>query len=95
MRTLLCDAVDNVIHDTDRKKIKIQTVSVNFYDNNHGKRYEKEFRADLVDMSDYSSENNGVRYLLTCIDLCSKYTCWLLFFFKMWKTLNCILKQGV
>ena len=32
-----------------------------------------QFQADLVDMSAYSSENDGVRYLLTCIDVFSKY----------------------
>ena len=32
-----------------------------------------QFQADLVDMSAYSEENNGVRYLLTCIDVFSRY----------------------
>lgn len=32
-----------------------------------------QFQVDLVDMAAYSSENDGVRYLLTCIDLFSKY----------------------
>lgn len=34
---------------------------------------DKQFQIDLVDMSEYSVENDGVRYLLTCIDVFSKY----------------------
>lgn len=34
---------------------------------------DKQFQADLVDMSEYSAENDNVRYLLTCIDVFSKY----------------------
>lgn len=34
---------------------------------------DKQFQIDLVDMSEYSSENDNVRYLLTCIDVFSKY----------------------
>ena len=32
-----------------------------------------QFQADLVDMSAYSEENDGIRFLLTCIDVFSKY----------------------
>ena len=32
-----------------------------------------QFQSDLVDMSAYAEENDGVRYLLTCIDVFSKY----------------------
>ena len=34
---------------------------------------DKQFQADLVDMSEYSTENDNVQYLLTCIDVFSKY----------------------
>lgn len=34
---------------------------------------DKQFQADLVEMGEYSKENDGVRYLLTCIDVFSKY----------------------
>ena len=34
---------------------------------------DKQFQIDLVEMGEYSKENNGVRYLLTCIDVFSKY----------------------
>lgn len=34
---------------------------------------DKQFQVDLVDMSAYVSENDNVRYLLTCIDVFSKY----------------------
>ncbi|MGL5102237.1 MAG: integrase catalytic domain-containing protein, partial [Plesiomonas sp.] len=32
-----------------------------------------QFQADLVDMSAYSEENDGLKFLLTCIDIFSKY----------------------
>ena len=32
-----------------------------------------QFQADLVDMTPYSEENDGTRFLLTCIDVFSKY----------------------
>lgn len=32
-----------------------------------------QFQADLVDMSDYSKENDGITFMLTCIDVLSKY----------------------
>uniref|UniRef100_A0A669DYD4 Integrase catalytic domain-containing protein n=1 Tax=Oreochromis niloticus TaxID=8128 RepID=A0A669DYD4_ORENI len=34
---------------------------------------DKQFQADLVDMSEYMTDNDNVRYLLTCIDVFSKY----------------------
>ena len=34
---------------------------------------DKQFQIDLVDMSEYSIENDNVRYLLTCIDVFSKF----------------------
>ena len=34
---------------------------------------DKQFQADLVDMSSYSKENDNVKYMLTCIDVFSKY----------------------
>ena len=34
---------------------------------------DRQFQADLVDMSEYSAENDGVHFLLTCIDVFSKY----------------------
>lgn len=34
---------------------------------------DKQFQADLVDMREYSADNDNVRYLLTCIDVFSKY----------------------
>ena len=34
---------------------------------------DKQFQADLVDMSEYSLENDNVHYLLTCIDVFSKF----------------------
>ena len=34
---------------------------------------DKQFQADLVDMAEYSVENDNVRYILTCIDVFSKY----------------------
>lgn len=33
----------------------------------------KQFQADLVDMSEYRADNDDVRFLLTCIDIFSKY----------------------
>ncbi len=33
-----------------------------------------QFQADLVDMTAYSKENANNKYLLTCIDVFSKYT---------------------
>lgn len=33
----------------------------------------KQFQADLVDMNEYAKDNDDVRYLLTCIDVFSKY----------------------
>ncbi len=32
-----------------------------------------QFQADLVDMSAYSKENDDIKFLLTCIDVFSKY----------------------
>lgn len=32
-----------------------------------------QFQADLVDMSAYSTENDGNKFMLTCIDIFSKY----------------------
>ena len=32
-----------------------------------------QFQADLVDMSAFSKENDGIKFLLTCIDVFSKY----------------------
>lgn len=34
---------------------------------------DRQFQADLVDMSDYSKENYNNKYLLTCIDVFSMY----------------------
>lgn len=34
---------------------------------------DKQFQADLVDMCEYVADNDNVRYLLTCIDVFSKY----------------------
>lgn len=34
---------------------------------------DKQFQADLVDMSEYAEENDGVHFLLTCIDVFSKH----------------------
>ena len=34
---------------------------------------DRQFQADLVDMSEYAPENEGVHFLLTCIDVFSKY----------------------
>lgn len=34
---------------------------------------DRQFQADLVDMPEYSADNDNVRYLLTCIDVFSKY----------------------
>ena len=34
---------------------------------------DQQFEADLVDISHLSKYNNGYRYLLTCIDVLSKY----------------------
>src|SRR4029434_1663936 len=34
---------------------------------------DRQFQADLVDMSSYSKENDNVKYMLTCIDVFSKY----------------------
>ena len=34
---------------------------------------DKQFQADLVDMSIYSKENDNFKYMLTCIDVLSKY----------------------
>ncbi len=34
---------------------------------------DKQFQRDLVDMNEYSTENHNVSYLLTCIDIFSKY----------------------
>lgn len=34
---------------------------------------DKQFQADLVDMAEYSKDNDDVKYLLTCIDVFSKF----------------------
>ncbi|KAF3698240.1 hypothetical protein EXN66_Car013921 [Channa argus] len=34
---------------------------------------DKQFQADLVDMTAYATQNDSVRYLLTCINVFSKY----------------------
>jgi len=34
---------------------------------------DSQFQADLVDMTEYAPENDGVHFLLTCIDVFSKY----------------------
>ena len=34
---------------------------------------DKQFQIDLVDMIEYSDENDGVKFLLMCIDVFSKY----------------------
>ena len=34
---------------------------------------DRQFQADLVDMAEYASENDGVHFLLTCIDVFSKH----------------------
>ena len=34
-----------------------------------------QFQADLVDMSIYTKENDNFKYMLTCIDVFSKYAC--------------------
>ena len=31
--------------------------------------------ADLIDMQAYSKDNNGIKYLLTVIDIFSKFVC--------------------
>ncbi len=36
-------------------------------------RKDVQFQADLVDMSAYSKENDNINFLLTCIDVFSKY----------------------
>lgn len=37
------------------------------------KGIDNQFQADLVDMTEFVKENDGVKYLLTCIDVFSKY----------------------
>ena len=32
-----------------------------------------QWQADLADMQAFASENNGIKYLLTCIDVFSKF----------------------
>ncbi len=53
------------LHRTAPVKYKRNRVMV------YGK--DAQFQADLVDMSAYSKENDNIKFLLTCIDVFSKY----------------------
>ncbi|GFX10655.1 putative uncharacterized transposon-derived protein F54H12.3 [Trichonephila clavipes] len=53
------------LHQPVRKKIDTNRVIVG--------RINQQFQADLVDMQPLSSFNDGYKYLLTCIDVLSKY----------------------
>ena len=53
------------LHKPTRKNIQRNRVLVDGIDH--------EWQADLVDMSSLNKENDGVNYLLTCIDTFSKY----------------------
>ena len=53
------------LHAPAAINFKRNTVFVNGID--------KQFQMDLVEMGEYAHENSGVRYLLTCIDVFSKY----------------------
>ncbi|GFW01826.1 uncharacterized transposon-derived protein F54H12.3 [Trichonephila clavipes] len=53
------------LHKPVRKKIDTNGVIVG--------RINQQFQADLVDMQSLSSFNDGYKYLLTCIDVLSKY----------------------
>ena len=53
------------LHKPVRRKFPRNTVYVTYKD--------QQFEADLVDMSYLSKYNDGYRYLLTCIDVLSKY----------------------
>ncbi|GFX76884.1 putative uncharacterized transposon-derived protein F54H12.3 [Trichonephila clavipes] len=53
------------LHKPVRKKIDTNRVIVG--------RINQQFQADLVDMQSLSSFNDGYKYLLTCIDVLSKY----------------------
>ncbi len=53
------------LHRTAPVKYKRNRVMV------YGK--DAQFQADLVDMSAYSKENDDIKFLLTCIDVFSKY----------------------
>lgn len=53
------------LHKPVRRKFKRNKVYVSFID--------QQFEADLVDMSHLKKENTGYTFLLTCIDVLSKY----------------------
>ena len=53
------------LHKPLRKKFKRNRILVN--------RINEQFEADLVDMREFSSQNNGITYILTVIDCFSKY----------------------
>ena len=53
------------LHKPVRRKFPRNRVYVTYKD--------QHFKADLVDMSHLSKYNDGYRYLLTCIDILSKY----------------------
>ncbi len=62
------DTVDTyTLHKPIRKKFQTRRVYVNGID--------KQWKADLVEMREFSKENDGYNYLLTVIDCFSKY-CW-------------------
>jgi transposase InsO family protein len=65
--------VDNYLHSIDaytlnaqvkRKFPRIKILSRGVY---------HQFQADLVDMQQFANENDGIKYLLTCIDVTSRY----------------------
>lgn len=53
------------LHKQSRKNFKRNPVFVS--------RIDEQWQADLVDMQEYSSYNNGIKYILTVIDILSKY----------------------
>ena len=60
------DTVDTyTLHKPIRKKFQTRRVYV--------KGIDDQFQADLVEMREFSDENNGYNYLLTVIDCFSKY----------------------
>jgi hypothetical protein len=68
------------LHKPTRRRFTRRRVVV--YGINH------QWQADLVDLETLSSYNKGFKYLLTCIDVLSRYAWVALLKEKAWKTLK-------
>jgi len=67
------DIVNDVVHELDSYTLNAKSHKTFPTMKIITKDIDYQWQADLVDMQQYASDNDGYKYLLTCIDLASRY----------------------